>query len=28
MDLPNHILLAKFSIAKQEVIVGMAKNIR
>jgi len=28
MDLPNHILLAKFSIVKQEAIVGMAKNIK
>ncbi len=27
MDLSNHILLAKFSIAQQEVIVGMAKGL-
>jgi hypothetical protein len=27
VDSPNHILLAKFSIAQQEVIVGMAKGL-
>jgi hypothetical protein len=27
MDLPNHFLLAKFSIIQQEVIVGMANAL-
>jgi hypothetical protein len=27
VDLLNHILLAKFSIVQQEVIVGMAKTL-